>query len=157
MGRVITQETQRTVEVLHALGARIRRARKDLGLTAQDVADAAGISRVTLHRIEKGEPSVTMAAYANVMQMVGLPLTVPADDKADADADAALPERIRIADFTELAKLAWQMKRSAELTPAEAWNVYERNARLLDETNLSHAERRLLELLRREFEVAPRV
>lgn len=124
MGRVITQETQRTVEVLHALGARIRRARKDLGLTAQDVADAAGISRVTLHRIEKGEPSVTMAAYANVMQMVGLPLTVPADVKADADADAALPER---------------------------------NARLLDETNLSHAERRLLELLRREFEVAPRV
>lgn len=94
MGRVITQETQRTVEVLHALGARIRRARKDLGLTAQDVADAAGISRVTLHRIEKGEPSVTMAAYANVMQMVGLPLTVPADVKADADADAALPERI---------------------------------------------------------------
>ncbi len=124
MGRVITQETQRTVEVLHALGARIRRARKDLGLTAQDVADAAGISRVTLHRIEKGEPSVTMAAYANVMQMVGLPLTVPADVKADADADAALPEC---------------------------------NARLLDETNLSHAERRLLELLRREFEVAPRV
>lgn len=155
MGRVITQETQRTVEVLHALGARIRRARKDLGLTAQDVADAAGISRVTLHRIEKGEPSVTMAAYANVMQMVGLPLTVPAD--AEVEADAALPERIRIADFTELAKLAWQMKRSAELTPAEAWNVYERNARLLDETNLSHVERRLLELLRREFEVAPRV
>lgn len=99
MGRVITQETQRTVEVLHALGARIRRARKDLGLTAQDVADAAGISRVTLHRIEKGEPSVTMAAYANVMQMVGLPLTVPAE--AEVEADAALPERIRIADFTE--------------------------------------------------------
>lgn len=155
MGRVITQETQHTVDVLHALGARIRRARKDLGLTAQDVADAAGISRVTLHRIEKGEPSVTMAAYANVMQMVGLPLTVPSDVKADADA--MLPERIRIADFTELAKLAWQMKQSAELTPAEAWNVYERNARLLDESQLSDRERRLFEMLRREFEVAPRV
>lgn len=155
MGRAITQETQGTIEVLHALGARIRQARKALGLTAQDVADAAGISRVTLYRIEKGEPSVTIAAYANVMQMVGLPLTVPVD--ATAEAEPALPERIRIADFTELAKLAWQMKRSAELTPAETWNVYERNARLLDETKLSDAERRLLELLRREFEANSRV
>jgi len=34
--------------------------RKALRVSATVAAEAAGMSRVTLHRIEKGEPSVTM-------------------------------------------------------------------------------------------------
>jgi DNA-binding XRE family transcriptional regulator len=38
------------------LGEWIRTQRKPLKLSASVVAEAAGMSRVTLHRIEKGEP-----------------------------------------------------------------------------------------------------
>ena len=41
---------------LQDLGARIRARRKSLGVNATAAAESAGMSRVTLHRIEKGEP-----------------------------------------------------------------------------------------------------
>ena len=47
---------------LQALGERIRAQRKQHRLSAATAAEAAGMSRVTLHRIERGEPSVTMGA-----------------------------------------------------------------------------------------------
>ena len=42
------------VAQLQALGAQIRAQRKALGVSATVIAEAAGVSRVTLHRIEKG-------------------------------------------------------------------------------------------------------
>lgn len=41
-------------------------------VTAIACAEAAGMSRVTLHRIEKGNPSVTIGAYINVATALGL-------------------------------------------------------------------------------------
>jgi len=38
----------------------------------QMVAERAGISRVTLSKIEHGDPSVTMGAYASVLFVLGL-------------------------------------------------------------------------------------
>lgn len=38
----------------------------------QLVADRAGMTRVTLSAIEKGEPGVSLAAYANVLHVLGL-------------------------------------------------------------------------------------
>ena len=48
---------------LAALGLAIRVRRKALGVNATTAAQAAGLSRVTLHRIERGEPAVTMGAW----------------------------------------------------------------------------------------------
>ena len=42
---------------LQALGEQVRARRKALRLSATVTAEAAGLSRVTLHRIEKGEPA----------------------------------------------------------------------------------------------------
>ena len=56
---------------LQALGEQIRAQRKALRLSATVTAEAAGLSRVTLHRIEKGEPSVTMGAWCNAMAALG--------------------------------------------------------------------------------------
>ena len=52
---------------LGLIGARIREHRKVLGINAVNAALAAGMSRVTLHRIEAGEPSVTIGAYMNAL------------------------------------------------------------------------------------------
>jgi len=59
-------------EKLNVLGQQIRAHRKAHRISATSAAEAARMSRVTWHRIEKGEPSVTMGAYLNAMTALGL-------------------------------------------------------------------------------------
>ena len=67
------------------LGERIRARRKALGINATTVAEASGMSRVTLHRIEKGEPAVTIGAYLNALSALGLDVgLVEPGDAADS-------------------------------------------------------------------------
>ena len=54
------------------MGENIKLARKRRKLTAIQVAERAGISRSTLNLIEKGESSVAMGAYFNVLRVLGL-------------------------------------------------------------------------------------
>ena len=61
---------------LVAIGRRIRECRKGLGVNGVTTAEAAGMSRVTLYRIERGEPSVTMGAYLNALDALGLEFDV---------------------------------------------------------------------------------
>ena len=63
-------------DVLIKLGGEIRAQRKALRVNATAAAEASGISRVTLHRVERGEPSVHMGAYVNLMLALGLNLAV---------------------------------------------------------------------------------
>jgi transcriptional regulator with XRE-family HTH domain len=53
-------------------GDNLRLARKRRRLTMQMVADRAGISRVTLAKIERGDYTVTLGAYASVLFVLGL-------------------------------------------------------------------------------------
>ncbi|CAN7701706.1 helix-turn-helix domain-containing protein [Variovorax sp. LjRoot84] len=144
--------TPQSAEALAAIGATVRRHRKDLGISAVAAAEAAGISRVTLHRIEKGEPAVTMAAYLRVLVALGLAVAIRPQEEAAAPAETHrrgwLPARVRIADYPGLKELAWQVHGPQELTPREALGIYERNWRHLDPTTLSPAERDLVDALR---------
>ena len=142
-----------TATRLSAFGLRIRTRRKALGLSATVVAEAAGLSRVTLHRIEKGAPAVTMAAYLNVMAALGLDLSlsVPADQAAiapAADHTGWIPAQVRLGDYPQLKQLAWQVHGIDELTPAEALSIYERNWRHIDASKLQPHERQLVDALR---------
>ena len=68
---------------LSQMGEQIKLARKRRKLTAVQVAERADISRSTLSLIEKGEPSVAMGAYFNVLRVLGLQddfLKLAADD-----------------------------------------------------------------------------
>lgn len=131
---------------LHALGGEIRARRKVLGVNATDTAESAGISRVTLHRIEKGEPSVTMGAYMNVMAALGLSLPGQAATE-DTEKQEVIPTRIKIDDYPQLRQLAWQVHGTASLTPLEARDIYERNWRHLDQSQLEDKERQLINAL----------
>ncbi|MGH8761334.1 MAG: helix-turn-helix domain-containing protein [Burkholderiales bacterium] len=140
-------------EKLSTLGQQIRAHRKALRLSATTVAEAAGMSRVTLHRIETGEPSVTMGAYLNAMDALGLDfgLTRPTDqatETADDDRQGWIPARIRLADYPQLKQLAWQVHGTDELTPDEALSIYERNWRHVDVHALEPRERHLVDALR---------
>ncbi|MGF6350114.1 helix-turn-helix domain-containing protein [Variovorax sp. W2I14] len=135
---------------LEAFGRRIHARRKALKISAVTTAEAAGMSRMTLHRIERGEPSVTMGAYMNALAALGLDVEVVAPDDRSAN-DVAAPasarastQTVRVADFAQLRRLAWQLPANAELTPEEAWGTYERNWRHADPSALEDNERQLL-------------
>lgn len=106
------------------------------------------MSRVTLHRIERGEPSVTMGAYLSAVDAVGLQLEIRDPLALAVNADiAGLPERVRLAEFPQLKALAWQLHDVDELSPADALNLYERNWRHIDRARMVPAERALLDVL----------
>lgn len=71
---------------LTELGTRIRGRRMVLGLTAQRVAERAGIVRATLHMIEKGDPGVSFGSVAQVLRALDvLVQTVDAADPPSSD------------------------------------------------------------------------
>lgn len=114
------------------------------------------MSRVSVHRIEQGEPSVTMGAYLNVLAALGMTFTATeeadqARQKADDDKVGWLPARVWLADYPALQQLAWQVQGTDELTPREALGIYERNWRHVDEAALLPRERNLIDALRLAF------
>lgn len=151
--------TPQAAEALVALGATVRRRRKALRISAIAAAEAAGLSRVTLHRLEKGEPSVTMGAYQLVFVALGLELVLQPRETLPAlgtmDRHGWLPARVRIADYPQLKALAWQVHGPQELTPREALGIYERNGRHLESANLSPDEKDLIDALRLAFGSEP--
>ena len=86
---------------LQKLGADISDARRRRRIPMALMAQRAGIGRMTLVRIEQGDPAVSMGAYARVLFVLGL--TTRLDELADASHDATglaleeeyLPKRIR--------------------------------------------------------------
>lgn len=142
---------------LKRLGQQIRAQRKALRVSATAAAESAGMSRVTLHRIENGEPSVTMGAYINAIQVLGMELAVldPSVRReavtTDDERKGWLPARIHLSDYPQLKQLAWQVHGTDELKPIEALNIYERNMRHVDIQALETRERQLIDALRTAF------
>ncbi len=90
----------------------VRRALRKLGQDMKDarlrrripttlMAERASISRVTLMKVEKGDPGVALGNYASVLFVLGLAdrLAVLADSRADVVGleleEERLPKRIR--------------------------------------------------------------
>ncbi len=57
---------------LQQMGDNIRLARLRRRLSSSLVAERAGMTRPTLRSIERGEPTVSIGAYANVLMSLGL-------------------------------------------------------------------------------------
>lgn len=55
-----------------ALGRRLRDARLRRRMPALAMAERAGISRATLHRLEKGDTSISLGATQRVLRVLGL-------------------------------------------------------------------------------------
>lgn len=136
------------------LGAKIAAQRKALGVRAQSAARSAGISRVTLHRIEKGETSVSLGAYLQVCHALGLNLGIlTADEGQEAHKQQSIhplmsqDSHIRIGDYSQLTALAWQLDVNTLITDEQARGIYERNKRFLDVREIDSHERALMQRL----------
>jgi transcriptional regulator with XRE-family HTH domain len=86
---------------LRKLGQDIRDARRRRRITAAILAERASTSRVTLGRVEKGDPGVSIGIYAKVLFSLGLEqrLADLADPRHDALGlqlqEERLPQRVR--------------------------------------------------------------
>ena len=91
----------RTQQAATEMGGNLAAWRKLLGLTAQQVAERAGVTRQTVGRLERGDLSVGMDVFLNVCRALGvLQRVAAATDPYEtpfgrARADQTLPQRVR--------------------------------------------------------------
>lgn len=98
---VVKRTSMKTQRTAHAIGDQLVTWRKLLGLTAEQVADRAGLSRNTLRKLEQGELGVGFEAFLDVARVLGLSEQLNSafdpyeTDFGRARADQVLPERVR--------------------------------------------------------------
>ena len=71
-------------KIFDILGENIKLARRRRKLTSLQVSERASINRTTLYKIEKGNSTVSIGAYFNVLRVLGLQddfLKLAADDE----------------------------------------------------------------------------
>ena len=87
---------------LRKLGHDIRDARRRRRIPVAILAERASVSRMTLNKVEKGDPGVSLGTYATVLFVLGLAdrLADVADPRHDTVGleleEEHLPERIRL-------------------------------------------------------------
>lgn len=90
-----------TIDACAVLGAEIARARRARHWTAAELAERAGISPVTLRKVEHGEPTVALGIAFEVAVLVGVrlfgadPGELGALAAAAQDRLAVMPKRVR--------------------------------------------------------------
>lgn len=123
-------------------------------MTAEQVARDAGITRVTLNRLERGDPSVTVATFLKVLDSLRLSQDlVDVAEDADRRTDdeqlplRRLPTKINLELYPQLRQIAWHRHGAGTLTPSEALELYERNWRHIDQEDVLPRERALIKKL----------
>jgi DNA-binding XRE family transcriptional regulator len=135
-----------------ALGAQVRQRRKTLGVSVITAAEAAGMSRDTWHRMEKGEFTVTIGAWFNALAVLGLEFGVGLTDTTrPVQAADTIPVAVVLAHFPQLAALAWQIQGASDVSPREAFDIYARNERHIDRAKLTAREEALITNLNKVF------
>ena len=93
--------SRQNLEALEMLAQMIRAARIERKMSAQEMADRAGISRPLLRRIEKGDPGCAIGAVFEVATIAGVPLftgepvRLETQRSALAEKLSLLPQRAR--------------------------------------------------------------
>ncbi|MEP4147172.1 MAG: helix-turn-helix domain-containing protein [Halioglobus sp.] len=135
-----------------ALGQQIRQRRKVLGVSVITASQSAGMSRDTWHRMEKGEVTVTIGAWFNALSALGLEFGVGVvGERGPASTANNIPVAIHLADYPQLAALAWQIRDSTEISARAAFDIYERNERHIEESKLTSEEAGLIDGLQNVF------
>jgi len=90
-----------TLETARVLGLEVAYARRARRWTAEDLSERAGVSLVTLRKVERGDPTVALGIAFEVATLLGIPLFAASRDELSSLAArgrerlALLPARVR--------------------------------------------------------------
>jgi transcriptional regulator with XRE-family HTH domain len=90
-----------TLDAAQLLGLEVSRVRRERRWTTNDLAERAGISPVTLRKIERGDPSVELGSAFEVATLLGIVLFAPDRKELSTMVEhartrlALLPARVR--------------------------------------------------------------
>jgi transcriptional regulator with XRE-family HTH domain len=93
--------SRQNLEALELLGQMIRAGRIDRKMSAQEMANRAGISRPLLRRIESADPSCAIGSVFEVASIAGVPLFGGEPERIEIQRSALteklslLPQRAR--------------------------------------------------------------
>ncbi len=93
--------TAKTKLAARQIGENLSTWRKLYGLTSQELAEKAAVSRSTISRLENGDPTVSLETFLNASRaLCCLDAVVEATDPYETDfgrirADQSLPQRVR--------------------------------------------------------------
>lgn len=100
MSRPTTPPLPSVSRALAEFGLNVRLARQRRAITAELLAERAGMSRTTLRALERGDSAVTLGAIANVLHSLGLEKDLAAVGRDDLLGrklqDAALDKKPRV-------------------------------------------------------------
>jgi transcriptional regulator with XRE-family HTH domain len=98
----MTEQLPREVQKqLEELGQRVRIARVRRSMSTEDLAQACGVGRRTLYRIENGEPGIALGTFLSVLWKLALLDTLHGVANPDTDDHgkileaASRPQRVR--------------------------------------------------------------
>lgn len=156
------QPLDEDARLLAELGVRLRLARKRRGMSAEKLAERAGITRVTLHRLEVGAPAAaslgTLTRVLGALGMAGDLTLLARDDRVGhqlrdasllAPKKPPLPRLIALKDLPYLRTVAaWHLPdEDTKLTPEEVFGLYERNWRHIEPEKIVGKEAAVLKRL----------
>jgi transcriptional regulator with XRE-family HTH domain len=90
-----------TLDAAQLLGLEVAHVRRERRWTANDLAERAGISPVTLRKIERGDPTVELGSAFEVATLLGIVLFAPDRKELSTMVEhartrlALLPARVR--------------------------------------------------------------
>src|ERR1700710_937670 len=90
-----------TNEAVRLLGARIQLARRERRWTLQELADRAGVTAVTMRKVERGDPSVRLGVAFEAATLTGVALFDPGAARRRLEVErvddrlAVLPRLVR--------------------------------------------------------------
>ena len=109
MGKASPVLLPRLMRNLADFGLKLKMARLRRKFTAESVAQRAGITRSTLVKIEKGDPSVALGSFARVMQVLRLE-----DDLLKLATDDVLGRKLQDAELLPGRRAPKRTKKLAE-------------------------------------------
>ncbi|PKA44744.1 helix-turn-helix domain-containing protein [Rhizobium sullae] len=95
----LAHNPRRTTDVDAVIGARLRLARANAGLSQTIVAEQLGVTFQQIQKYEKGSNRISAATLHNISLIFGLPITFFFDDvgKADVAPNQALERQVDLA------------------------------------------------------------
>ena len=90
-----------TIAAAQLLGARIKLARRERRWTLKELAERAGVTAVTMRKVERGDPSVRLGVAFEAAALTGVPLFDPDPSRRRLEAErvddrlAVLPRLVR--------------------------------------------------------------